>query len=151
MSNKHLYIALILLFLGGCASQKHFDREKELRAYLADIQHLDTHEPGISYVFILNNSLCGTCVDETLAFIRGSFSERAEKKIILTGRKSVQMEKLFADMKNTVVLPDKENKLAKYGLAYTTDYMFELKNGKIEYWNYLGPNTLLKLEKKYKK
>lgn len=149
MAKKYICTLPLLLLLWACSSQKPFDREKELLSYLTNIQRIEINQRQKIYVFVLNNSLCGTCVDETLVFIHSFFGESGDKKIILTGKQSTQLEKLFSDMRNTIVLSDREDKLAKYGLAYTVDYMFEIKGGKIAYWNYMVPNTLLKLEKRY--
>ena len=143
-----IYIGLSL-FLFSCLSHAKFEKTEELFSYIKEIQHINLKDDK-QYLVIIANKSCN-CVGDPLLLVPKFFRNDTLLKTIIIEKKDTLLYNIFTKIKNTNIYFDSIPSLFEYGLSNSTDYVFELENQKIVYWNYLSNNTDSVLSLRYLK
>lgn len=144
------YIIILVLLLFSCKSKNDFDRSEYLFRYLKEVQNISLNDKK-TLVFIVGNNTCN-CTGNSNEIIEDVFMKDYLPKVIILGSvDTILISNLSKKIPNEKIVIDKENKLADYGLTNATNYIFEIENQKIVYWNYLNNETKKSLSEKYKR
>jgi len=142
------YLLLFLVFITSCNHQNNFDREDYLFRYLKEVQHLNIDNTN-QLVFIINNKTCN-CTGNPNEIIGDNFTRNNLRKLIIMGKSDVQLiDSLSKKITNQKILFDTENKLSDYGLTSSVNFIFEIIDKKIIYWNYMDNESKVEIAKRY--
>ena len=154
---KYKIYFLILIFLTNLfalscnhASHTSFDRASEVKNYLEKVQN-EKITSEHTFVFVLHNQTCGSCVTEVVAFILNTFKQVDGKKLFLLATNAKPLIKELSQLPNSSIKTDKDDMMNRYGLNYAVDFMLEYENENIIYWEYLEPKNIDKLKSRYLK
>lgn len=142
------YLLLFLVFITSCNHQNNFEREDYLFRYLKEVQHLNIDNTN-QLVFIINNKTCN-CTGNPNEIIGDNFTRNNLRKLIIMGKSDVQLiDSLSKKITNHKILFDTENKLSDYGLTSSVNFIFEIIDKKIIYWNYMDNESKVEIAKRY--
>lgn len=133
----------------SCNESTKFERSKELFSYLEEVQHF-TLDNQKQYLFILSNKSCN-CSGDPMELIPKYFKQNKLPKIVIIEKKDSTFYNTLTKLNNTKVYFDSLPSLYEYGLSNATNYLFEIKDKKIVYWNYLSNKTDSVLSLRYLK
>jgi hypothetical protein len=146
--NKLIVIAILLLTF-SCNRKNKFEREEYLFKYLTEVQTVNLKQNNNYMVFIINNNTCN-CTGDPGVIISSNFSKNNKLKYIIVGKNDTTLiSNLKLKIKKIEILIDKDNELALYGLGNATNYLFEVNNNEIVYWNYMSNTTVKEIAEKY--
>lgn len=140
-----LIICILLTAFFSCTTNhavRSFEREKELQNYFSKIQETDISNQKESYIAIFQDGFCGACTIEAITFLNNFFNQNNKeqpKLIVCSPAKENMLKQKFKDVPNVQFFIDKDEKLSRYGLVYTQDLLFKIKNGKVIDWSLLPP------------
>ncbi len=143
-------ILSLILNLFQCKNNKEeFDREIELKDYIKNV-HKVTLSNERQFIFLLSNKFCN-CTGDPKEIIPNIFANDSTNKIILLEKLDSNLLNSLSKLTNTNIYVDTLSQLASYGLSNSIDFIFEIKNKKIVYWNYLDTKTDSTIGVRYKK
>lgn len=148
------YTSLIYLLLACCVvscQEKAFDREADLFNYLDKVHHLEVQEA--QNIVLLQPNFCGACTWEVIDFLKKELPNIQQKTLLVFSGNNPKIISELDDLnnKNVSVIIDDKNLAGRYGLIYTKDLFFNIKEGAIQYWGKLDDEGLQKIRKKIAK
>lgn len=139
--NRPVQIKILFLFmllLLSCGNKKNnnaFYREEQIFTVL-DNQRFDVKETS-GFIFILKSFGCSKCEEVTYRFINKLLEDKKidldkAMYVISNNEELLLRKKLYNDTQQRISYIILDNYvMAKYGLIYNTDMLFELKEGRI--------------------
>lgn len=143
-----LYVFSVIM-LDSCTNQEPFDREQELFSYIKDVQGIQLSDSN-QLIFLISNKACN-CTGDPKEIIPNNFSTNKLRKTILMERKDTSLINALNKLSNTKIYLDTLSQMAAFGLSNSTDFIFEIKDKKIGYWNYMSIKTDSIIGSRYKK
>jgi hypothetical protein len=139
-----LFFLLILLINFSC-SQKKYEKEKSLKAYLLDIQHFDL-EGKNTVLVILQTNFCGTCNDLAINLINQLNKNKINFNVLITENNDKIINRIELG-KDCNLFIDENYMMEEYGITTNDHELFDFRNGDIKYWNYINYSTIKSIEK----
>ena len=130
--NKIIIFTAITALFFSCAQKKVFDREDSFHSYMEKVVAHKFQPKEI--IFVLNNGRCGTCYQEDIHQLQDIFRENTIPKTIILAEAAPSIQEPLSVLPKVHFFIDNNINLGKYGLAYGSDLVFLLENGKIEAW-----------------
>lgn len=136
---KYSPVIFALVFILSCKSTPSFDRENDLFAYMKDVFNIHLSKKH-QLCFLLSNKVCN-CSGDPTELIPKHFANNTLDKIILLEKKDTNLINVLSKINHTKIYIDTMRKMEEYGLSNSTDFIFELENKKIVYWNNFSRHT----------
>lgn len=145
MSKNNIWIVLLFhTILYGCAqnnkqSYSNFHRSEEVYKVINYYSLKADHY----YVIIIQDGMCNSCSVENIIELEKTVSTCLDKDFVFINNENYTvLSEIIGLKQNTTLLNDSLNIIQKYGLRLTKDLLFEIKDNKILYWNYLTEDNL---------
>ena len=148
------YYLLILILAFSCKTvrrdEKEVEKENDLKSYFA--YELKQTFPKDGEILILQNQNCSACREDILnKLINHLNKEPPLPKIFIIARNDSSLMTVIKKSTDFRLIIDKNSSLKDYGLNYSADLFFLVKNGQINKWfeisNYVL-DTLSKINSK---
>lgn len=140
-------LTFFMVLTNSCSSNqpiRAFEREKYLFNYLTQIHKRDIVKDTLTYIVIFQDA-CGACTIETVKFSKnylGSLPKGINKFVICSELKEGMLRQNLKDISNTSFLIDNSLNLGRYGLRFSSDHIFKIKNGRVTNWSSLPADSI---------
>ncbi|GIV44845.1 MAG: hypothetical protein KatS3mg035_1968 [Bacteroidia bacterium] len=137
-------ILIFYLIINGCTEN---DKQSFIKFYRSEelykVMELYSIDANHYYMIIIQDGMCNSCSIENIIELEKIISSCKEKDFIfINNEKYTLLSEFISSKKNTTLIKDSLNFVKQYGLRLSKDLIFEIKDNKIVYWNYVTEDNL---------